>query len=145
MIGRRSFISGLVAVVSAPLFIPKERLNFGIPKQKFIVPETEILVSGPLEPILASRDLIAYYRDRPDEFINDNSWGWQGNDRKWIDLGFAEGGLQLTNEVSRFDIRVDQGIDLSSPRYYTSTYLEDRNNIRRKPKYVLNPRKRGVR
>ena len=40
---RRSFLkragAATLAVVAAPLFIPSERLDFGVPKQRLIVPE----------------------------------------------------------------------------------------------------------
>lgn len=34
--------SGLVAAVAAPLFIPSERLDFGVPTQRLVVPELEV-------------------------------------------------------------------------------------------------------
>ncbi len=63
MPSRRTFLqraAGLVAAVAAPLYIPSERLDFGVPRQKIAVPEpTEWLkiIGDPLplspEPFLA--------------------------------------------------------------------------------------------
>lgn len=40
--GRREFLkraSGIIAAVAAPLFIPSDRLDFGVPKQRIVLPE----------------------------------------------------------------------------------------------------------
>lgn len=69
---RRSFLkragAATLAVVAAPLFIPSERLDFGVPKRRLIVPEPTL-----------TRTLIGPCEDEHDLFVMPRN----GHDAEW--------------------------------------------------------------
>lgn len=69
--------------------------------------------------VLASRDLIPYAktwnatnRFPADTVVWGTAWGTPaGQTGAWVDLGYTQGGLGFSAEISRVDIRGDQSID----------------------------------
>lgn len=76
-------------------------------------------MAGTASKVVASRDLIAYYktyhstnRFPADTVIWGVAWGTpSGQTGAWIDAGYTQGGLGFSAEISRTDIRMDQSLD----------------------------------
>lgn len=128
MTNRRSFLKGLVAA-TIPLFIPSDRLDFGVPKRIYVPPEPKIL---------ASRDIKLHTMmvDSPSE---DLATGWGvPSDAQWTEHGiFVADKLVFLDNVARYDYRIDQEID---PTLMSGSMITEVYNKRKKQRVVLNPK-----
>lgn len=153
MPSRRTFLkraSGLVAAIGVPMFIPSERLGFGVPTQRLVAPEPPAfsrIIGGSVDidvrPALAPEPpklTLAMLRELqanvPSMLDYQQGFGVLREERRGVTL--LEAALQTNNDAEEHLIKMFEGEAVAMPwtQFEESDGRETWNDVEDKPSWA---------